>query len=111
MTLDKHLSGRKVVYLLRRKLGGYKIGCANDIRLRYNSKSAISDVMLVIVVPDEMNTFSAEAMVHKFFSHKNVDGYETFDLDESDIRVFGSILFVGGDLEVGFADQPLLAVR
>lgn len=109
MTLDQHLLGRKVVYLMRRG-DQYKIGCANDIRLRYNSKRAISDVVLVIVVPDEMNPFSAESMVHKFFSTKNVDGYETFALDADDLRVFDSLRFIGGELEVGLADQSLLAV-
>lgn len=110
MTLEKHLRGRKVVYL-KTKGEHYKIGCCADIAVRYPVKSQRSEVLWVLSVPDEMNVYDAEKMAHRMFSDRNVDGFETFDLLSSDIEKFTRLRYVDGRLEVADADQSVLEVQ
>ena len=109
MTLEEHLRGRKVIYVMRR-FDFFKIGCSSDICRRYGSKRSLSTIILVIPVPDEMNIFSAEKMVHDLFREKNVDGFETFDLSPDDLNILEGIFFYGGKMEVHRVDPALLSL-
>lgn len=104
---EVRVSGPAVVYVMRDwgKVGQYKIGCSSNLTRRYGSNKSLQKIVLVIVVPEEMNLYEAERMVHDAFNKKRAVGYgEIFLLDELDIKRLSNMFFLMGKLRERYGD-------
>ena len=95
------VSGPPLVYIIPRN-GVYKIGCTWNLTTRYHGRSQLAEVVHVILVPESMDIFVAERMVHRFFDRKRIDGYaELFDLSTEDLDLAKRLSITERGVEVG----------
>lgn len=96
-------AGQRIVYLMEGWSSPelYKIGCTTNVCRRYNSKAMRAGIRAVIPVPDGLNIYEAERMVHRHFADKLVNGFETFALTEEDVVLFKRLSFDGCTLVIG----------
>ena len=93
----------RTVYVLRgwRGWDAYKIGCTANLKRRYRPHER-NRVVATISIPESMNIYTAENMVHNAFHGKRVIRYgELFMLDEDDIQIISKSRFFEGSFILG----------
>jgi Meiotically up-regulated gene 113 len=92
---------RPIVYVMQGwgKPEWYKIGCSENILVRYQSKR--SRAMIVCVIPAK-DKYELEAAIHGLFSFRRIDRREVFALTEDDLKCLRVI---------ASAEDPLKEVR
>ena len=90
MKIDEYLNLLRVVYVMADwgKPGDYKIGCTSNFTRRYQSSASCKKAVCLLPVPEGMNIYMAERLVHEFFRDKNIYA-ECFSLSEYDLEILG----------------------